>query len=480
MSPAKPRHDPLAAVLLAGGLAVVGFRLWTSLCFFPLPEWNSVRLAPSFMLRFGTTPYPGLDGGALTTWIYGPVPLLLNLPATLAHDSIAALLIAEVITLLCAVGPAALAVLAGPSPDAAATRTDRTWALLLCLSLWPNPGLHYIQADNAAVAFGLLSNWLLARRRAGAHARWGTAALCAALAVWSKQTALGLVLAQSLWLACSAGRAAAVRHAVACAACGLALGGIFVVWFGFDGLWLNLVRIPGRIPFAPDFLERTLAFKLHLAGYVLLPAALLVFAGHAIWRRDSEWLLPVLCWLCLLPAGLVATYRIGGATNSLNAFLYLLPPATLALIGWLRRRSPGTAHAWTAAAVTAVVFQQLVAAPLVPLHPLTAHLEQAEALAQRYPGRIYFPWHPLVTFFSDRRFYHAEDGLYTRSTVNLEPAPELARRDLPPAWTLSAFPGWRDEGRFKVLQPPDAKRSFFGKWTLYSWPAAEGSRHNAK
>src|SRR4051812_46329068 len=95
-------------IVLTGSLIallLVGFRLWTSFCFFPLPEWNSIRLAPSFMLHPGATPYPGLGGGPLTTWIYGPVPLLLNLPATLAHDTVTALLVAGTINLLIAVIP---------------------------------------------------------------------------------------------------------------------------------------------------------------------------------------------------------------------------------------------------------------------------------------------------------------------------------------------------------------------------------------
>lgn len=467
MNPISPRTHPLHAGMLAGVAGVIAFRLWTSFCFFPLAEWNHVRLAPTFMLWFGPTPYPGLDGGPLTTWIYGPVPLLLNLPAVLAHDTIPALFIASLINLLGAILPAAMAVfsLRGPST----TRTDRLWALWLCLALWPNSSLQYIQADNWAVAFGLLSNGLLLRARGGPGALLGLAGLSAALAVWSKQTALGLVAAQLLWLGWAVGLRGAGRYAIICAVCGLGLGAGFIAWFGFDRLWLNLVRIPGGLPFGADPVARTLAFWMHLAGYVLLPAAGLLIARRAVWKRDSHWLLPALSWLCLLPGALVVTFKIGGATNSLNSFLYLLPVGAVSVVAALRRLTPHAAAAWLAAGTLAVLTQQLASAPLLPLRPVTAQLVEAGQLARQFPGQIYFPWHPLVTFFSERRFYHAEDGLYTRHLAGLPLDPAIVRRDLPPAWSLTAIPGWRDEGVYKQLQPPTAQLGYFGKWSIHTW-----------
>ncbi len=472
MNPAQPRDHPLQGTLLIGVVGAIAFRLWTSFCFFPLAEWNCVRLAPTFMLWFGPTPYPALDGGPLTTWIYGPVPLLLNLPAVLASDTISALFIAGVLNQLCALLPAAVAVFSLAPPGSETTRTDRVWALLLCLALWPNPSLQYFQADNPAVAFGLLSNVLLLRARGGHRVLLGLAGLCAALAVWSKQTAIGLMAAQVLWVGLAVGFRAAGRYAFICAAFGLALGAGFIAWFGFDELWLNLVRIPGRLPFGADPLARTLDFWMPLSGYVLLPAAGLIVARRAIWKRDSPWLLPGLTWLCLLPGALVSTYRIGGATNSLNSFLYLLPLGAVAIVAALRRFAPRASHAWLAAGILAVLTQQLASSPLLPLRPLTTQLVEAEQLARQFPGRIYFPWHPLVTFFSEHRFYHAEDGLYTRHIAGLPVDPAAARRDLPPAWSMTAIPGWRDQGIYKQLQPPTAQLGFSGKWSVYLWPAA--------
>lgn len=467
------RPHPINLILAAGIGAALAFRLWTSFCFFPLAEWNSARLAPTFMLWFGSTPYPSLTNGPLTTWIYGPVPLLLNLPALLASDTITALFIAETINLLSAVLPVAFAVFAINKLRWEVSRTDQIWAWFFCLALWPNSSLHYLQSDNVAVAFGLLSNVILALALKDRHHGpiLALAGLSAALCVWSKQTSLGLFPAQWLWVALVAERRIAIRYAFVSGGWALALGFAFVSWFGLDELWLNLVSIPARLPFCESVWDYTREFWMQISGYVLLPAAALIVGRRAVWRRDSPWLLPALVWLALLPTSLVSIYRIGGATNSLNGFLYLLPLAAATAVARLRRFHPRTAYAWLAAAILAILTQQLSFSPLLPMRPMTTHLAEGESLARQFRGQIYFPWHPLLTFFSEGRFYHAEDGLYTRRIAGLGRDEATAPRDLPPRWSVTAIPGWRDQGSFKQLQPSFAHLGFEGKWTVYSWPS---------
>lgn len=466
---------------LAAGAA--GFRLWCEWCAFPGSTWNAIRLAPSFMLRFGPTPYPGLEGGPVTTWIYGPVPLLLNLPATLAAGTAPALLVAGALNLLLAVVPAALFAwwLPGPRPT---TAGHRMWTLLLILALWPNSGLRFIQADNAAVAFGLTANLLLLRRHLRTEPGTGAsgpdpagfldlptlgAAGLTALAVWSKQVWIALVGAQLLWLAVAAGPRAAWRYGVACAVAGGALGAVFLAWFGWDGLWLNLVRLPGRLPASPEPLARLAELAPHLTGFVVLPAVAVLVCHRRVFSRQSPWLLPILSWLALLPFGLAAVLKVGGNANSLSGVLCLLPAlALVAATSWENR--PGGVLR-LAGVVIALNAAQLAFEPARPLRPVTAQLGRADYLAREFPGQIYFPWNPLVTFFSDRRFYHAEDGLYVRAAAGLGGTPALIRRDLPPRWVVTAHPsssgGW---GIVERLQPANASRQAFGEWTLDSWP----------
>lgn len=467
MPPGSPRPASFATIVMVAAATAVAFRFWTSGCFFPLAEWNNVRLAPTFMLAHGMTPYPAGDSGPVTTWIYGPVTLLLNLPAVLAPSSTSALLVAAGMTMLLAVFPALVAVQAASSGNSG---SDRYTALFLCLALWPNTSLQYIQSDNTALACGLLSNAFLARSRPGCRRPLALAAVCTALAIWSKQTAISLLAAQVLWLGLSVGPRMAVRHLLYCAvACG-ALAVLFTAWFGFDGLWLNLVVVPAGLPFVAEPMAHTRGMGVQLFLCVALPSAGLLVGRRAVWRRDSPWLLPALSWLALLPLGLISLYRIGGAPNSLNGVLYLAPLVAVSTVSRLRRMGSGGAT-WGAFAALAVAIQQLASAPLLPLAPLGSYLAQGEALARANAGRIYFPWHPLVTFYAEHRFDHAEDGLSTRRIAGRPIALPAVRKHLPLDWSMTALPGWResDPSVSRLLQPADARLVILGRWSVFLW-----------
>jgi hypothetical protein len=274
-----------------------------------------------------------------------------------------------------------------------------------------------------------------------------------------------------IWLGNASGFKAASRYAGTCAVFGVGLGIVFVSHFGFAPLWLNLVQIPERLPFTGEIWDRTRDFWMHLSGYVLLPALATIIAGRAIWRRNSPWLLPGLTWLCLLPTALIATYKIGGATNSLNGVLYLLPLSAVAFVVGLRVL-PWTRGCLALVTLT-ILTQQLRFAPLLPLRPVVTQLIEAEQLAKKFPDQIYFPWHPLVTYFSDHRFYHAEDGLYTRHVAAIDVDNSTARKNLPAQWSITAVPGWRREGVYRHFQPAEAKFGFNGKWGIYLWPRGD-------
>ena len=88
-APAEPTSRPttpaglswLERALIAAALAAALTWLWLSWCIFPLRSWNDIRLAPTFALKLGLPLYPGADGAA-STWMYGPLPVWLNWPAT--------------------------------------------------------------------------------------------------------------------------------------------------------------------------------------------------------------------------------------------------------------------------------------------------------------------------------------------------------------------------------------------------------------
>jgi len=456
-----------------------GLWLWMCLCIFPLHSWNDVRLEPSFLLGNGLPVYPTQTQGAVTTWIYGPLPVFLLWPATLAHSAASALLAAGAINLFFTAGMIAIVCAAWP---ARLSWSERLLAGAACVALWPAASFQYIQADNYVVACGLLANLLLMRGNnaaPGALRSW-LAALGVAGAVMCKQTAIGLVLAQCLWLGWKFGLRVALIHALRAGTALAALLAGMLAYFGPVGVWFNLINLPAHLPHTTEVLRRITDPWLLLTAHIVMPAVLLLWARKRIWRADSPLLLPALTWVCVLPAGLAGFMTLGGTLNSLQGLHYLLPPLLLAGLekiraaGWNVHKTAGL----LAVLVIGILGTRIAIAPLRPLRPLTAQIDQADTFARQLKGHIWFPWNPLITFYSEGRFYHAEDGMYVRFVTGHPLTYAHARSQLPPDWTVTALLGQDvDWGIALSLQPATAASSRAGSWILHYWPSPGGPAH---
>jgi hypothetical protein len=465
------------AVITTAAAAILW--LWMCLCIFPLHTWNDVRLEPSFLLAHGMPVYPTQTQGAVTTWIYGPLPVILLWPATLANNAASALLAAGAINLFFTAGMIAIVCAAWP---AALSWSERLLAGAACVTLWPAPSFQYIQADNYAVACGLLANLLLMRARnaaPGALRSW-LAALGVAGAVMCKQTAVGLVLAQCVWLAWKFGPRVAFIHALRAGTVLAALIAGMLAWFGPVGVWFNLINIPAHLPHTTEVLRRITDPWMLLVAHIVIPAIFLLWAGKRIWRADAPLLLPALTWLCALPAGIAGFMTLGGTLNSLQSLHYLLPPLALAGLEKVRASNwnPQRMAVLLSLLVLTVLGTRIALAPIRPLHPITTQLQQADTFARQLKGRIWFPWSPLITWYSEGRFYHAEDGMYVRFVTGSPLTYAHAHANLPPDWTVTAlFGNDLDWGIALSLQPPNALSVKEGSWILYFWPSPGTPAH---
>lgn len=466
MNAASPPAPRLSPVLLLAAAAVVAW-LWTCLCRYPVHEWNEMRLAPSFMWTAGLNPYPGPAEGPVTTWVYGPVPVVLQLPATLASNAVAAVMGAAVINLLIALVPLwfVLRVQAAPRTRGATW----TWAFLLALAAWPPVNLIFCQADNAAIGLGLIAGALLAGPGSRSGTRLWLAAGAATLALWSKQTEVGPVLGQLAYLALRFGWRKASAQLGRCAATGSLAGLIFCGCFGAGGLIYNMFILPGGFPWIPLGLKiADSAYRLHvlayLVAYIVGPFLLLIWRRRSVFNRESDVLLPALVFLFSVPLSLTGFLTVGGNVNSWHAGVYLLPAAAL----WLARR-PRFAVVFL---FVMLDFQVAVEGPL-RWSPGVSGLRQGQALAAQLPGQVYFPWNPLLSFFADRRFDHAEDGLLTRAAAGRPVPPQVVQAYLPPKMCVVAYHGVPVDGFVKSLIPANARRDQFGEWILYSWAPAK-------
>ena len=355
--------------------------------------------------------------------------------------------------------------LAGPNLSPA----GRLLAIAIVLGAWPRLGLQNIQADSFAVAFGLIGLFAL-QHASTTTARW-IAATGAAAAVACKQTALGIAAAQLIWLGLTVGPREALRHAGRCAVVGAVLLGWATATFGGEELWFTMVTLPSRYPWDPEPGSRLLHFAQALFVQLALPAAVLVFARRAVWRRGAPLLLPALAWACALPTGLAAFMKQGGSTNSIEGYCLWLPFAVPAGLAWAEARL-GSMRLAPLAAGTALLCLglQFVSMPNPSWRPSLERQRHAEFLVKNFPGGTWFPWNPLVTLLAEEKYYHDKDGFYVRLACGLPLDLAALRSGLPPAMHVVALPhglnGWSIAPKFF---PPCVQRAEFGAWTVYSW-----------
>ncbi|MDD2762937.1 MAG: hypothetical protein PHE83_03060 [Opitutaceae bacterium] len=465
-----PRHNLARGLALTALLAVTGTWLWVCWCVFPGSAWNDLRLAPAFALAQGEPLYPGKTASPINTWTYGPLPVISMLPATWATSPSQALLIAGGLNLITSLGAIFFVCTFWPTPrDRQLPWEGRLLVGAFTILLWPRATFQFLQADNLAVALGLVGTLLLVNAKSEVP-RWG-AALCTIATLACKQTSCGLVLAQFVWLWLAVGKGEAMRHGVRCLVSGAVTAGLIVAGFGLDRIWFNLVFLPSRFPWVPNPLPRIMPMAPELAMQVLIPGALLVIFRKAVWCRESPLLLPALAWLCTLPPGLAALLKLGGTINSIQSFQLWLTPTFLVM--WAAMRIPrqtALIFAGSIVAALAIGGLRLSQKEAVQWYPAVEHYRQAAVLAQAFPEQIWFPCNPLITIFSDGRVYHDEDGLHMRQVSGMPPRLDYLNAYLPRHMCVIALPRnvytW---GIAEQLGPAQRKRDLFGSWVLYSW-----------
>jgi hypothetical protein len=449
-------------------------KAWSCLCLFPVHAWNDVRLRPSFLISEGIPLYPGLKEGLITTWMYGPVAPLLFSPLSLSRDPDVIFVAAGMANILLLALPLAAACLFWKPEAPLAIRLQCTFITLLLL---PVDLLKFLTADNASLAFGLLS---ISCFTAGMRRQQGRGLLvCAAIAgvtsAFAKPHGVAVPAGELLWLAFNRRPKEAVLYAAA------AVAGI-VAWavIGFSlsssprAFWQHVIVLPARLPWHPDVAAHAKALMLPLLVAVALPAfgvAALLYRGAARTPLGAA----LFIWLVALPISLAATFKYGGNVNSLHPVFYLIP---FALLEWMAARE-GTSRARTF--VFSILMLGLSTLTFIktygrPMTPLLQPCYEARDFASRNPDSLWLPWRPLATFLATGQHHHDEDGLHVRQISGLYPSRAHAYEALPADWKHTAIeiPGmsW---SLTEVMQPGPLTEERHGLWIVYSTSGASPS-----
>lgn len=447
-------------------ILLAGFWLWRCFASFPARGWNEVRLVPSFMWLNGISPYAPPGGGPVTTWIYGPLPFLIHMPAAIATNSGAALLISGAINIGVTVGVLAYICARWPLYGTG-SQESRSIAFLVCLALWPATSFEFLQADNLGVSFALLSLYFI-ETRDRPHGLLLAALTCVG-ALGCKQTFCAVALAEIGYIGLRENFNAAFKYTllvfflttVGCIAAGAC--------FGFQGLYFSTIVLPALQPWTTSMADRLRELgpqlSIHLAGPVII---IILLARQTAHGKEAPWVLPLMAFLLSCVFDLPASFKDGGSINAIHGFLLFLPPALVVLLGsrsgpnWLRMAA-------VFGSVAALVLRNWIVHP-PSIRPWVEHLRQGEFLARTLPGEIYFPWHPLVVYYAEHRFEHSEDGLFIRYMAGKPVVGAGLRAYLPNQMHAVAF--LNNEIDWTIARsfiPPGTRPTAFRYWTIYIW-----------
>jgi hypothetical protein len=444
-------------LLILYGVTVSGIVL------IPYQDFNVSRLIPSLELLRGHEPYSLPNEGPIFCNLYGPVSLMVFLPAGLATTPNGSIVIGGIINSAFAFLP----FLALHMRYRRNTPDGRVWALVgfafAVGALLGSRGGYDIciatHADAPAVGLGLLS--CMAVMNGDDTRGWSRPALAASaavLSVWTKQVEVPVIAALMIYVACAYGKESFYRLVI----CLIIAGGISVVVFigafGFENLWMNLMVIPSRHPWW------------HTGAYVLIwilfdmariawPFALIVTVGAVTavrsasrvkrslgaFLREEPWILLVLAAILMIPTSVVGRAKVGSWESAYHSLYYLIAAASLVLV---RLTDPsysgGLSRLFSRIALAATVAAVALCSPCLTNLPLLLKMDlspqqQAYKVALEKPGEVYFPWNPVSMLLAEGKLYNTEPGLLDLKWAGLMPSKEEFMLHVPPNMKYVAY-----------------------------------------
>jgi hypothetical protein len=287
------------------------------------------------------------------------------------------------------------------------------------------------------------------------------ASLLTALAIFTKQTTIGIPLGVAAWLWIARGGRPAVQYSLGVLACCIVLGLLSLAVFSPAALYFNMIRIPSRHPWEEPGLKGLLWALSEGTGPALVPALILVPAAVLLVRKivpdrrrlrpecnSAAWTLFLLVAIFMIPTSLLGRVKVGGQSNSFHFLIFLYAAASLSFLQTASALESGPSRAFVRSVLLAAAAPILVWAGWTLAHPdgPKAPLEinpyrTADAFYRQHPGQVHFPFNPLCTLLHDSRLYHFEYGVYDRALAGFPPSEAHLRAHLPQNLKYLAYCG---------------------------------------
>ncbi len=425
--------------------------------------WSAGRLAPAAAWVRGYRLYYPVGVGPVLVQMYGPVSAMVYVPAAMAHDPTVAIMIGAAINTLCYFLPAAWFLRRCGRGQSGAIILAAFAAFALISSrqfvLQMTATLVTIDAPAIGLATCAMAVMVAAPReklgRAGA-----ISGVFAALSAWTKLTTAPVVIALCVYALLIARPRDAVRFILCMAAAGIAVSGIFLLWFGTEMIFHNLI-VPSRQPWEYGFLGRWRAYQrvLWLMWQYSLPASVIMIAAILLrpqwpgifgdagreWAAHNPWLLPLIAMIAIFPTSSLAYVKVGGIWNNAAACTYMaLLTAVSSLLAASAPLSQGSLTRMNRIARVALASMLVLGCwidarewgRLTQRNSLWSSLpdndhETAYRYAIKHPGQVYFPSYPLSTLLAEDKAYHFAAGIDDLDRAGFPLTDEHLRRELP-------------------------------------------------
>jgi hypothetical protein len=436
----------------------------------PRFDYNGARLAATFGLANGDSLYHGPGEGPILSVIYFPLSSILYLPATLARTPNGAILAASTMAAAAFFLPSFLLLW-----RCARGAGARLWAagafLLFGFLVFATPPLSLAafaaHGDAPGCGFCALACFLVLSPRT--TARLAGAALCAALALWTKQTFAPILVALPVFVGLTDGLRRGVFLALLETAFAIFAGA--VLWLSFDLRFLvfNAVTVPSRHPwiYTIGFWEALGIAICDFASFAAWPAAMAALlvaplvaplvAGSPAGARpewglarlrallaENESLLLLIVAFAMIPTSLAGRMKLGGGESTYGPAMFFL------VIGMSILAGRAAAQHWFGGAAPralAAILFLLISANALFFTTLRWRVDELPKLAQqtayeyakKNPGAAYFPWFPLSTFLAEHRILHSSYAVFDREIAGFKPTRVHVRSAIPETIRYIAF-----------------------------------------
>jgi len=461
----------------------------------PFRDWDAIRLVPAFALAHGSPIYDNPSSGPMLDFLYGPVTALAYWPATVMRNPLSAVLFAKGLTFVYFFVPVLLFL----RWDNKRRKRPAVEALFLfigfCLftadSLVLSSSAYYNHSDAPVLGLAALGCWVLLDRTKGSRlAAFIMSGVLIALAVWTKQPAIPMLLVLPLYVGLAEGQDAFCQCALAFGVSMSVISALFLCVFHPHDLWYNLVVSPSHHPIPWGIIggagrairEFIWECKWAVLGilfgllYTVLLEPKTPRSSPRTWLQENGWVLLVMIGCAELPLAIPARMILGGWVNSFSFSYYFWVLALLWMISQ-RLYQPMVKLAMVLLAVGSVaVLTPDLAYYYLHLADKIANLpNNPQSIAYRYaqchPGEVYFPWNILSSYMAEGRFYHFGYGFVDRDE-NGKPVSRIQLQDgLPEHLRWVAFSAQAQDHYVMKYLPQFSHRETLPElpgWTVFS------------